>query len=888
MKTPTRCKDTPDLFGVSRNPNCQLCKLHKTATTVCMGGKGPSKCNVMIVTDTPSRKEDETGRHFQGLVKELLQDELDKNGLKDVYFAFAVSCRPPEEKSPSKGEIKACKAWLDAQIQAVKPKFILLLGNVPLQSVTGSGGIKKQRGRPFEQEGIIYVPAYHPAFILRDPTQRDTFNRDIKLFADIVSSGGMPREKELNAITVTTHSHVATMLEDLTGEVSFDIETNCLYPWQTYNEKGILDPATVKRVGFGTRNAEYSIIMDAFSKDERQSIIDQITERLEECELVVHNGKFDFLWMWVHFGVRWHEFSYFDTMLAHYLLDENDRHGLKYLAQKYLGAPDWDVDQDTKTGKGDATKLTTYHAHDLYYTRKLRTKFGKMLREDAAVARVFYKLMMPVSRLFVEVEYDGIYVDETKYDAASEYLHTEYEKAKKELATYSSINWASVDELRKLLFTSKKEGGLGLKPLDKTKASSKHPQGRASTSESVLKRLDHPCVGALLKFREVKQQLSFFIEGWKPFFHRTPSGVYLHPSFKLHGAVTGRPSCEHPNLQQVPRDERIRSLITAPPGWTLIDADLSQIELRIAAFLAREKELMRVFIEGGDPHWLTCIRELGRGMAEPELVVNTAWTFLKRSNAKAPKPRYAAALDIVYEMGPDEAVGIDKRWKEFRKKAKAVNFGFLYGMWWKKFKMYARDNYGVVVTDEQAEAAREAFFELYSDFPKWHTKQKMFARRNGYVRTLSGRKRRLPNAMLPDDSPLRGAAERQAVNSPVQGFAAELNLMVALQMRKEFTRAQVRIVGTVHDSILMWVKNGLEERVTKRVQEITRRPDLFDVFNIKVDIPIEGDAALGAWGAGKSLKKWLEANNVQSKSVKDKNVAKVPRSVLPKIRREAA
>ena len=880
------------MFGnvVVRDPKCQQCKLHKTANTVCMWGTGPKKTEVMVIGDTPGRKEDEVGRHFIGMARELLSDELEENGIEDYYFAFAVSCRPPEEKSPSKGEIKACNSWLSAQIKAVAPKYVLLLGNIPLQSITGSGGIKKQRGKPFEKDGIIYVPSYSPSFILRDHTQADTFKRDIRLFADIVKGEGMPREKNLNAITVKTMEDAEAMIDSLRGEVSFDIETNCLYPWQKYTDKGLLDPATIKRIGFGTPNAQYSMIMDHFTRQDQQTIVDAITTRFEEeeCELIVHNGKFDFLWMWVHFGVRWHERPYFDTMLAHYLLDENDLHGLKYLAQKYLGAPDWDVDQDTKTGKGDANKLTTYHAHDLYYTRALRTKFGKMLREDPSVARVFYKLMMPVSRLFVEVEYDGIYVDESKYDTASLYLHTEFEKAKKELETYSKINWGSVDELRRLLFTSKKEGGLGLKPLDKTKPSSKHPQGRASTSESVLKRLDHPCVGALLKFREVKQQLSFFIEGWKPFFDVKSTGVYLHPSFKLHGAVTGRPSCEHPNLQQVPRDERIRSLISAPPGWTLIDADLSQIELRIAAFLAKERELMRVFREGGDPHWLTCVRELGRGMAEPELVIGTAWEYLKKSNKKASKPRYSDAIKTVYDMGADAAVEIDGRWKEFRKKAKAVNFGFLYGMWWKKFKMYARDNYGVIVTDEQAEAAREAFFELYSDFPKWHTRQKQFARRNGYVRTLTGRKRRLPNAMLPDDSPLRGAAERQAVNSPVQGFAAELNLMVALQIRKEYTRKQVRIVGTVHDSILMWVKNGLEEEVTHRVQEITRRPKLFDTFGIKLDIPIEGDAKLGAWGASKSLKKWLEAQNVQSKSVKDKDVAKVSRGIPPKVRREAA
>src|SRR5690606_15878678 len=104
--------------------------------------------------------------------------------------------------------------------------------------------------------------------------------------------------------------------------------------------------------------------------------------------------------------------------------------------------------------------------------------------------------------------------------------------------------------------------------------------------------IEHPMVDALLRFREAKQQLSFFIEGWKPYL----DGSRLHPNFKLHGTVTGRLSCEHPNLQQVPRDVRIRSLIGAPPGWWLLEADLSQIELRIAAELSGDRGLVHAFL----------------------------------------------------------------------------------------------------------------------------------------------------------------------------------------------------------------------------------------------------------------------------------------------------
>jgi DNA polymerase I-like protein with 3'-5' exonuclease and polymerase domains len=178
-------------------------------------------------------------------------------------------------------------------------------------------------------------------------------------------------------------------------------------------------------------------------------------------------------------------------------------------------------------------------------------------------------------------------------------------------------------------------------------------------------------------------------------------------------------------------------------------------------------------------------------------------------------------------------------------------------MWWKKFKIYARDNYGVDVTDDEAQASREAFFELYPGFPEWHNKQRRFAQVNGYVRSLSGRKRRLPAAMGGRDTPERREAQRQAINSPVQSFANELNLMAALQMRKEFSRKWFHLVGTVHDAVLIEVREDMVEHVYNRGLEIMSEPELLTDFEIELNVPIEAEAKIGAWSTGKGLKKWL-------------------------------
>jgi DNA polymerase-1 len=827
----------------------------------------------MVIGEAPGATEERTGLPFVGASGAILTDLLEENGFNrdEVYICNAVSCRPPGNKTPTKGEIKACKKWLDYQIAMVKPKFVLLLGNVPLMSVTGSAGIMKKRGKAWKQDGIVWLATFHPAFALRDPNQRDIISRDFGLFADIVDFGDIPEDRDLSYRSILTPKDFRDFLKDLTGSVAFDIETSQLYPWRNYvQDKTTKKWAPGKRpkimsMGFATARTQWCLPVEhhqsPWSKESIEEMVEEIGERLEDCNIVTQNGKFDMLWMRVHFGVEW-EID-FDVMLAHYLLDENDRHGLKYLAMKYLGVPDWEIELSEKQGEAPWATHAKYLAHDVAYTRALRFIFGKMLKLDGDVDLVFRKIMMPCANLFVEVEYNGVHINLDQFDTAEAYLRGEYEGALSRLKQWEppprenargkmeKFNWGSPVQLKELLFGTPEDGipyGLGIEPLDLTKT------GGYSTSESVLKRIDHPCVGDLLKFREAKQQLSFFIDGWKPFL----VNGRLHPSFKLHGTVTGRLSCENPNLQQVPRDPRIRTLISAPEGWSLIEADLSQIELRIAAELADERNMIQAFQTGVDVHWLTAIREIARGGGLKDLVISTA-----RALSEGTKLSYSESITVLLKMGPGAAEGIAKEWKEYRKKAKAINFGYLYGMWWKKFKIYARDNYGVTVTDEEAQASRVAFFELYGDLPDWHKRQKKYARRKGYVVSLSGRKRRLPDARLQGEDPIvkakRQEAERQSVNSPVQSFANDINLMAAIQLRKEFPRRVLRIVGTVHDAILVEVRNDYVERVYKRILEIMSRPALFDDFEIDLKVPVEAEAKIGPWAAGTHLDKWLEA-----------------------------
>ena len=853
---------------IKRDPNCTRCPLHASAQHVCLIPPDLRRHDVFIVGEAPGQREDDSGVPFVGVTGQLLRDALKELKIRGV-ITNAVLCRPPDNRTPTKREIKACRFWMAQQLDHVKPEYILCLGNVAMQSLLNITGIKKQRGRVIERDGVIYFCTYHPAFISRDESYRPVWMNDLKRFKEIIDNHGPKEDTDINPIIVNDLKSYGHMIDDLSkgGVVSYDIETNGLYPWK----------GRITTLGFGTRTAQYIIPWDHPESVWRRlhpggldTVAWSLRRTVRNCYIVAQNGKFDCLWMKVKHNVHWK--TDFDTLLAHHIINENSLHDLEYLAQFYYGVPAYDIDLDIKQGHHGIDALAPYQAKDLKYTRMLKFTLAAELTKDSAVNRVFKHLVMPASDLFMEAEYYGLYIDFSKYDEAKEYLNYRVIKCRRALNKWipenwqpdarkpkkKGFNWGSPKQVGRLLFDH-----MGMDVVEYT------GKGAASTSESVLKRIDHDLVADLLKLRGANQQLSFFIDGWKPFF----VGRYLHPAFKIHGTTTGRLSAEHPNPQQVPRDPRIRQLISAPPGWELIEADLSQAEMRIAAELSKDPMLVYAFLHDVDVHWLTMIKEISRNASWSDQVIATA------SAHAGHKVTYSEGIDVLLEIGPDAAIDIDAEhgltfpvdgamlgWKELRKRAKAVNFGYLYGMFWKKFIIYARDKYGIKLTQRQARDSWMGYFDLYKGLPKWHERQRTFARMNGWVASKIGRKRRLPEAMLDYDTPGRAEAWRQAINAPVQSLASDLNLMIALQLRSEYDTDVMRICATVHDSILMRVVRPRVVEISERILEISGCPELLNVFKCQFTVPMEAEVKIGPWGRGVSLQKWKASHE---KAVKD-------------------
>jgi DNA polymerase-1 len=548
-------------------------------------------------------------------------------------------------------------------------------------------------------------------------------------------------------------------------------------------------------------------------------------------------------------SVRWH--IDFDIGLAHYLLDENDAHDLEHIASQLFGAPIWDIPLEEKQGAASLIKIVEYHGHDLYYTRNAYFPLKAELEKDSKLLRVFKKLMMPLCNLFVDIEANGCHIDLTKMADAEEFLRSQliFSDKNKPISSkalrkwevkHGALNWASPKQVAALLYDK-----LGLDcPLRTGK-------GAPSTSESALTQLDHPCVQDLLDFRYHKQQLSFFIEGWKPYLVDSR----IHPSVKLHGTTTGRPACEHPNFYQVPRDSRIRSLIDAPPGYDLIEADLSQAELRIIAEYSGDPEMRRCFLEGIDIHWRTALGEIERGAGYADLVKRTA------AKLSGFHHDYGESIEILLKAGSKAAAKADNRWNtlDLRNKAKPINFGYSFKMWWERLITYARDDFGIILTSKQAQASRKAFFDTYPKIEKWHERQEGLVRAQGFMRSPTGRLRRLPDAAAAHYSFEVGEAQRQAINFIPQSFANDINFMVLLQICEEFPDRSIFCPYiTVYDSIIGECRHDYTERVVSRLEQIMRRPALFDAFGLNLSTPIEGDVKIGNWSLGISLTEWKE------------------------------
>lgn len=465
------------------------------------------------------------------------------------------------------------------------------------------------------------------------------------------------------------------------------------------------------------------------------------------------NCKFDLLLL-KRYGIEVNG-PLFDTMLAHYLLQPELRHGMDYLAEIYLHYQTIAYD-DLVGGKGKNKKsidqipieqVAEYAAEDADITLQLKEILAKELQQ-AGMEKLFYELEMPLLRTLVNMEMAGVRIDSNALQASSQHLHEQLSAIEQEVYALSgcTFNISSAKQVGEVLFDR-------LKIVDKAK---KTKTGQYITSEEVLEGLrhKHPVVGKILDYRGIKKLLSTYIEALPLLVN--PTTGKIHTSYNQAVTATGRLSSSNPNLQNIPvRDDmgkEIRKCFIADEGCLFFSADYSQIELRIMAHLSGDTAMIEAFNMDGDIH--------------------------------------AATAAKIYK------VPIDQVTADMRRKAKTANFGIIYGI--SVFGLSER----LQIPRSEAKQLIDGYFETYPQIKTYMDNCIEQARQVGYVQTLWGRKRYLPD-INSGNSFVRGFAERNAINAPIQGSAADIIKVAMIAIDQAFKKSNLKsqMILQVHDEL---------------------------------------------------------------------------------------
>lgn len=497
---------------------------------------------------------------------------------------------------------------------------------------------------------------------------------------------------------------------------------------------------------------------------------------------VFQNGKFDTLFLEQAYEIKLpiHE----DVMLIATAYDLSAEHGLKHMAQTYLGVPDWDIAKKEKTS--GAQSIVPYLKKDVKYTWELFCFF--MERANPQQLKIYTQLLRPAYCAYRDIERNGLYIDLNQLKVVREKYKNEESSLLGKLKSHYDINWASSVQVAHVFYD-----------LEKMPVFEQTPKGAPSTSASALKKLarkGYEIPTILMQYKDVATRNKMFLNRWEDDSYESR----IHASFNLTNVVSGRTSSSNPNLQQVPRTKDIRGLFSGAPGMILFEADYSQLELRIAAHYANEKTMLRIYHEKGDIHTETA--KLFTGGREPT--------------------------------------------KEERGKAKAVNFGFLYGMMAKKFVAYALNSYGQTFTPQEAEHIRELFFAKYSRLLPWHQEQEQLCEAQGGVYNLFGRFRKLP-LIYSQNKWERASAARRSINTPVQGSGSDLLISAATQINKEL-KGIAWIGATVHDSIIGECRIEDKDYVDSVIRRVMLHPKVLDDFGVELRVPLDIDIGWGPWG----------------------------------------
>ena len=540
------------------------------------------------------------------------------------------------------------------------------------------------------------------------------------------------------------------------------------------------------------------------------------------------NIKFDARWVFAQTGVDLSDRIEWDTTVSSQLVDTEARTRLKIRAARDFGIEEWD-DFDLGTPgaaeRVDLIQLGEYAARDTYYTWKIEEEHREQMfltgdeepfdSEDIQMARlgkVATYVAMPTVRTLTKVEQRGFLLDVDWVHAKIEEMDALRLKACEDiLGLYGTAPApAPAKDGVTTAATSKWFQGFVQQAIEAgdLRVTARTDSGNAQWNKAVLiaqQRQGSPAADALLRHRDATKTLEF-LRSWLEL--RDPNNV-IHATYNVGFVKTGRLSSSNPNVQQI--SSRLKPAFIPRPGHVLLDLDYSQVELRVAAFISRSAPMIEAFQRGDDLHRLLAAKIAGKA--------------------------------------PEDVTSLE------RKRAKAGNFGLLYGMSPGGFQSYAATAYDVSLTLAEAQAVHSAFFEMWDGMRQWHERSKRRAYERGYVTSPIGRTQWLSD-LYSKSSFKSSHAERNALNSPVQGFGSDLMQMAAASIMGTLPGYPLpkvegaHVVATVHDEICIEVP---EDRWQEILIECKRRMEDVNTFlrplDCQMDVPIVAGPSAGTrWG----------------------------------------
>ena len=608
------------------------------------------------------------------------------------------------------------------------------------------------------------------------------------------------KNSTLTDLTNTPHSYYLADTEEKQTQLARLLECQEFFAFDTETEG--LDPLTAHLVGmsFSMRENEAWYVPIPTNQEQARQTILRFAKVLQHpaIQKIGQNIKFDILAV-RKYGIKVAG-KLFDTMLAHYLLNPELRHGMDYLAETYLHYRPIPIeDLIGPKGKKQGSmrdvpleQIKEYAAEDADVTLKLRNYFAPHLKSEG-LETLFEEIEMPLIYVLVEMEVSGVKLDTNALRQSSNVLTKQLAALEQEILQLAGeeFNINSSRQVGEILFGK-------LKLDEKAK---KTKTGFYSTSEEILEKLrtKHPIVEKLLDYRGLKKLLSTYIDALPTLIH--PETGKIHTSFNQAVTATGRLSSTNPNLQNIPvRDElgrEIRKAFIADSDECLFfSADYSQIELRIMAHLSEDPHMIQAFCEGADIH--------------------------------------AATASKIYNVPLSEVTS------DMRRKAKTANFGIIYGI--SVFGLAERLN----IPRAEAKELIEGYFQTYPKIREYMDESIRVAKEKGYVETLFKRKRFLPD-INSHNAVVRGYAERNAINAPIQGSAADIIklAMIHIHQRFETEGLKSRMILQVHDELNFNVYQEEFDRVKAIVLDCMEHV-------VKLRVPLIADC-------GKGLN-WFEAH----------------------------